>query len=129
MNAHLDERDLKILVVRKRALRRKKAIKSGDFVVFTDGTTRRVSHVWKDSKNRPEFIQTSDGGDMSFYLGEGYMSFSGGLHPSLPASLFTKTDEFRDGYCWFFHHDYATAHNGVHATVPCPVWTCNSQPN
>lgn len=124
-----DDRDREILDERRAAYFERKGIQSGDFVRFSDGTLRRVSHVWTDEQYSPEIIQTSGGGDMSFYLGKGYMSFSGSLHPGLDAALFTPTDELMDGYAWFFHHDMSMAHNGVNVTVPCRVWLANCLPN
>lgn len=86
----------------------------GDYVEFSDGIVHRVSHVWGDG------VQTSKGG--SFYLGEGYMAFSGGLEPSIPYSDLTDTGEMRNGGIWIFHHNYATAGGGVNGEIPFKVY-------
>jgi hypothetical protein len=97
--SQLDERNQKILSDRQSAFLSDSTIKSGDFVRFVDGTLRRVSHVWTDARNKPDSIQTSTGG--SFYIGNGYMSFSGGLYSGVDFAQFTRTDETMHGRCWF----------------------------
>lgn len=83
-----------------------------------DGTQERFSHDWGDQ------IQTTDGKfGASFYLGrDGFSSFSGGLNPSIKKEHLIKTDKLEEARFWFFHHDYATAHNGVHVEVLVPVY-------
>ena len=127
----LDERDEKILIERQAALNaRSAAIKSGDFVRFADGKILQVSHVWLDGNDQPEAVQTSVSHghkDSSFYLGQGYMSFSGGLFSSIPASKFIRTREAMVSGAWFFHHDYACAGGGKQVQVILPVWECSEQ--
>lgn len=128
-----DERDAKILEARQVSLDERAAAdqrpRSGDFVIFADGVTRRVSHVWdwEASDDGPAVYdcQTSDCG--SWYLGVGYADFSGGLFGSVPASTMTLTEERREGRCWFFHHDYAGAHCGVDALALFRVYTCSEE--
>lgn len=115
--AALDERDQAILDARVSALNAIPGPRVGDFVRFADGTIRRISHIWDDGP------QTSDGG--SYYLGNGYVSMSGGLFPHVPNSSITPTEEKREGSAWFFHHDYATAHNGVGVLVAFRVFDCS----
>jgi hypothetical protein len=124
--SQLDERNQKILSDRQSAFLSDSTIKSGDFVRFVDGTLRRVSHVWTDARNKPDSIQTSTGG--SFYIGNGYMSFSGGLYSGVDFAQFTRTDETMHGRCWFFDHDHARAGGGVEVEVLCPVWNCAELP-
>jgi hypothetical protein len=64
----------------------------------------RFSHDWGDK------IQTSKGG--SFYLGDGYISFSGGLDPAIPKAELKDTGETRTGYIWVFKKDWWAANNG-----------------
>lgn len=116
MNEHLDARDAEILASRVAALdARDPAPRCGDYVVFSDGVTRRVSYVW------PDGVQTSAGG--SWHLGNGACSFSGSLYRSTPLDALQLTEEKRPGRVWFFHHDHWTAHNGVDAEVLFRVYT------
>lgn len=125
----LDEGDSKILAERAAAFESRREIKVGDFVHFADGTLLRVTHVWSDERG-PFSIQTECGnGDSSFYLGKGYMRFSGSLRPGVSFTFMTRTDRTVKGSCWFFHHDYARAHNGVRVQVDCPVWDCSLPAN
>jgi hypothetical protein len=113
----LDPRDLDIRAKRQAALDAKDGLRVGDWVEFSDQVVRRISHIW------PDGVQTSDSG--SFYLGEGFVSMSGSLYSMVPKSSLTKTDQTRDGSVWFFHHDYATAHNGVQTSILFRVYTCS----
>lgn len=112
----LDPRDRRILDARKASLDGQPGPRVGDYVVFSDGVTRRISYNWGDA------VQTSDGG--SWYLGDGYCSFSGSLYSSVPIASLTQLPEERDGSAWFFHHDYPAAHNGVDVEIPFRVYSC-----
>jgi hypothetical protein len=121
----LDQRNESIRAWREASLALNTRPQSGDWVIFADGVERRISHVWDwpaDSDGTALYsIQTSDDG--SWYLGDGYASFSGGLHPGIPGDTFSDTGETRPGSVWFFHHDIHQAHNGVDTTVEFRVWS------
>jgi len=119
-----DSRDQDILDERQAAYLKGDGPMVGHWVRFADGVMRRISYIWPDE---PPSIQTSDGGN--WYLGKGYMSFSGGLYRSVPSTTFRRTDEIKYGRAWFFHHDYPRAFGGVDVTVPCPVWECTLPAN
>lgn len=86
----------------------------GDYVIFPDGTTNRFSYDWGES------VQTSPGG--SWYLGDGYTSFSGALDPPVPKESLKDTGESQVGRFWFFDGNYARAGGGVNVEVPCRVY-------
>jgi len=115
----LDERDRDILFKRVQERDEIEGPKVGDFVRFPDGRLERFTYDWDDA------IQTTmkGFGEGSFYLHEnGGSSYSGGLDPAIPKECLTKLPEIKDGRFWFFHHNYATAHNGVDVMVPCRVY-------
>lgn len=86
----------------------------GDFVIFgEDLQIERISHDWGDG------VQTSLGG--SFYLDDGYASFSGSLNPSVPKDQLVLVGT-RQGMFWFFSGNYARADNGVDVEAFCRVW-------
>jgi hypothetical protein len=89
----------------------------GDYVVFSDGMLHRVSHIWDDG------VQTSRGG--SFHLGDGYISFSGGLEPSIPFSDLELTDEKRLGQIWIEHHGWLQKDSAVYDEIPFRVYRAN----
>lgn len=128
MRPTIDDRDRQILAERGAALM-KNPINVGDFVTFADGVTRRVSYIWRDEHDQhlPNGVQTSAGG--SYYLGGdaewAYVSMSGSLYSGVPFESLTDTGDTFDGDVWIFHHDYRTAHNGVHGTVKFRVWRCS----
>lgn len=113
----LTERDLDILDARTKALNDVAGPRVGDYVEFP-GETRRISHI-RDG----ESFQTSQGG--SYYLGDGWVSFSGGLFTSAPLASLTDTGRRHDGSVWFFHNDWATAGGGVDVIVAFRVFTCD----
>lgn len=89
----------------------------GDWVLMPDATLRRFTHDWGDG------LQTTiDRMPGSFYFGNGYMSYSGGLDPIIPRAKIRPVDDVRFGACWFFHHDRQRAGNGVNLSVPCRVF-------
>lgn len=92
----------------------------GDFVVFADDITRRISHVWTFDGKICD-IQTSDGG--SFYLQpSGLCDFSGGLYRAVSYEHFTLSKQTSLGECWLFDRDLAGAGRGVYRQLPFKVW-------
>jgi len=109
-----DQKDQLILIRNLLAWNKRFEPRVGDFVKLADGSVHRFSHDWGDS------LQHSKGG--SWYFGEGFMSFSGSLEPSIPIGKLKATDETRMGACWFFHGDWHRAHSAVYASVECRVY-------
>jgi hypothetical protein len=114
--AELDIENVAILAARQTQLDARTVIDVGDFVI--DGEKiLRVAHDWGDS------VQLSDGRfGASFYLGDGYLDFSGGLDPSIEKNRFSLTDERREGAVWFFSQNRTGAHNGYHTNATFRVW-------
>lgn len=97
-------------------------VRVGDFIRFADGVELRVSYVWPDGR-----IQTTTPGNSygaRFYLGAGFVSYSGGLLPGVYRSTLTETGELKDGACWFFDRGIPRAHAGVDVTIPFRVFVC-----
>lgn len=121
-----DARDAEILAERIKAWDQRPGPRVGDFVRKVDGSLHRFTHHWGDglqitwSENARKGADTYHCG--SFYLGHGYVEFSGGLDPAIPVDKLVRTDEVRLGRFWFFHHNWTRAHNGVHCDAPCRVW-------
>jgi hypothetical protein len=86
----------------------------GDWIKFADGLVLRVSHVWDDG------VQYTYGG--SFSMGDGYVSYSGGLEPVIKLDTLTLTDEVKQGAVWIFHHNHWKAHNSVHTAIDFRVY-------
>ncbi|HEY4451022.1 MAG TPA: hypothetical protein VGN13_05460 [Solirubrobacteraceae bacterium] len=124
---YLDERDQEIVDTRMGLMNLDRGPRVGDWVIFADGTQRRISHDWRSEDGWDGGFQTSEGG--SWYLSVGGCSFSGALHPSIPKESLTDTGEMRDGQAWIFHHDRHTAHNGVNFMMPFRVFKCSLPAN
>jgi len=95
----------------------------GDYVDFSDGTTRRISESWPGEDDVLR-LQTSDGG--RWHLNSsGHGSFSGALFPPVRGDFLTDSETRRPAEFWFFHHGHAEAHNSVTVTVDVRVWTAS----
>ena len=116
MRPTFDDRDQAILTQRLSQWNQRAGPRVGDFVRFPDGSLHRFTHAWDDG------LQTAPAGHGSYYLGEGFCSYSGSLDPLIPSTRIHATDATEDGRIWFFHHDYWCAHNGVVAMIPCRVY-------
>ena len=116
----LDQQDLDILAARLVALDKVLGPRVGDYVEFEPGVVRRISYLWPDS------VQTSDGG--SYYLGDGYVSMSGSLHPGVPRENLVRTKRTRPGNVWFFHHNFPQADGGVQTSIPFRVYVYSTNP-
>ena len=136
----IDERDALIVAARAETYETIHGPRVGDFVVFADGVTRRISHVWAadcydDGIAR---LQTSSlpGSDEpwhsgTYYLGNGYVSYSGGLHGSVKADTLTEAgngDSYgTPGTIWIFHHDLRGAGRGVTRSMLFRAFTCSEE--
>lgn len=118
---NLDDRDRAIIADRVAEMDERPGPRVGDFVIFADGVTRRISLIWGEDSEGGH-AQSSDDG--SFHLKSGYVDFSGALHGSVHLTTLTRTGETRDGRVWIFHHGVRTAHNAVDADVPFRVYRC-----
>ena len=114
--ATVDAENGRILAARQSYLDGREGIGLGDFVIDGDKVFR-VAHHWGDS------IQLTDGVfGASYYLGDGFVEFSGGLEPSIPVARFMPTDQKRLGSVWFFSQDSVQAHNGYCTKANFKVW-------
>ena len=127
----IEQKDLEI---NKEILQRRIAARSkscnpqvGDWVIFND-CERRISYIWKYDENTEiksvaEWgIQTSNP-HSSYYLGEGYVSFSGSLYTCIKGELLQWSGIQKDANVWFFNRDHRRAHNGRTFQAPFEVWT------
>src|SRR5947207_14894030 len=102
MRPEFDSQDAKILAERERQFNQVAGPRVGDFLRVPDGVLR-FTHDWGDS------IQTTVGSkhpchsDASFYLGDGYASFSGSLDPAIDKARLRDTGEPLEGSFWFVH--------------------------
>jgi len=113
-----DERDAALREKRIAEWNGRPGPRVGDFIIMRDGSYARFSHDWGDG------LQTTTGefGASFYFGGDGWVSFSGGLDPSIPSGEIEPTEEVREGGFWFFHHNESRAHNGVWFKVPCRVF-------
>ena len=133
-----DERDAQIVASRAETYDTIRGPRVGDFVTFADGVTRRFSHVWAAdcADDGIARLQTSSlpGDDEpwhsgTYYLGNGYVSYSGGLYDSVKADTLTETGVGESygtpGTIWIFHHDIRGAGRGVSRSMLFRAFTCS----
>lgn len=108
----------------------------GDWIIFVDGTERRISYVWKDyDKNRKPTgdiakysVQTSIPENAPHLSQSGYMSFSGTLFSPISGEHLERTSELRLAPVWIWNRGYAGADRGRRYDTPCKVWRANCLP-
>lgn len=100
----------------------------GDFVIYPDGTERRIAHVWDFGPDDKLSGYQTASPRSSYYVGKDHVSYSGSLFGSQPWNSLQPTDERRFGTGWFFHHDFATAHNGIDFLFSFRVWRSTVAP-
>ncbi len=111
------ERNQKILEERVAHYNEKEGVRVGDWIREKDGKMTRATYIWWDG-------QVQNGGHEygAFYLGDGYISYSGSLDEGYKKEQLRETDEMKDGLIWFFKNDIWMAHNGIEYKVPFRVF-------
>lgn len=106
--------NMQLFKKRERAYNKIKGIRTGDWVK-ENGKYTRVTYIWRDESNHPFQVQTGGNKFGQFYLGDRYISYSGGLDPGFnPDNVkYTQLKERREGSVWLFKNDIHTAHNSV----------------
>ena len=108
------KKDLTIIKTRSKAFDLVEGPRIGDFIQLPDKTYTQVTHVWYET------VQT--GGPGSKYLGNGYISRSGGLDPGLKISDLAPTDKTKKCSIWIFQGNHAEGHNGINYKIPFRVY-------
>jgi len=88
----------------------------GDFLKLPYGLYTRFTHEWDDS------IQTGGSEHGSYYLGDGYCSYSGGLDSGVKFKDIQPTSETKEGKVWFFDKNMSGADRGVDFKIPFRVY-------
>jgi hypothetical protein len=112
-------KDAAIIAKRMAALDAIPGMREGDFLRLKNGELARVAHNWGDS------VQPTTGQGQnteSFYLGAGYIEYSGALEPSIPITEFRATGEIICGPIWIFHLDVMGSGRRVRAMAPFRVY-------
>jgi hypothetical protein len=121
MRPEFDNFDAEILAKREQLFNEREGPRVGDFLRTPQGFLR-FTHDWGDSIQTTVRPGHPCSGDASFYLSDGYASFSGSLDPSIDKATLRDTGETEKGSFWFFHHDHAGADRGVSFKIACRVF-------
>ncbi len=111
---YVGNRNEQILNERIKAYNKLKWARIGDYLYYK-GEYVRFTHDWGDS------LQTSEG-EGSFYLGKGYVSYSGSLNTGLSKELIQYAGKRKLGRVWFFDSDVWGAGRGVNFEIPFRVF-------
>jgi hypothetical protein len=114
----LDEYDEEILADRVFLRGQRTDPLIGDFVLFPDSHSERVSHVRSDG------LQTSEAGDFQL-CEDGDGGFSGTRNPSIKMEHFADSGTTRLGRFWICHHNMWQALDEIDCQVPCRIWKCD----
>ncbi len=109
------EINLEILSKRVALLNEVEGPRVGDYLKLPNNTYTRFTESWG------HHIQTG-GGSNSYYLGNGYCSYSGSLDSGVKLTDIRLTQEVKDGEIWFFERDWHKADNAVYYSIPFRVY-------
>jgi hypothetical protein len=85
-----------------------KSVRVGDYLEYSPGAFTRFTHKWDDS------IQTGGSSGSSYFLGDGYLSYSGSLDDGVKITDVILTKKKKKGSVWFFSEDLSGGGRGVH---------------
>jgi hypothetical protein len=103
-----------ILNERLKLFNKREGLRLGDFLKLSNGTYLRFCNVLDDT------LQTTKAG--SFYFGDGYVEFSGGICPPIDKKLLKQIDEKREGEVWFFDQGIVGPHRAVYFNIELRVF-------
>lgn len=123
MLAVLDARDAALLQHRVKLRDQVPGPRVGDWIEWPGGERGRLTYRWGDS------IQTTcrGGGPGSFYLGNGFCTYSGSLDPAVKLEQLEEAGS-APGPAWFFHHDFPEAGAGIEVEIPCRIFLLREKP-
>lgn len=81
----------------------------------------RIAHVWSHENGITGLQPATYGMGGSFYLFDGFGSFSGAL--DAPVNMRLEHTGYMLAHFWMFYGNSSGAHRGVWFTIPARVWT------
>ena len=95
---------------------KKKGVRVGDYITDDKGNYTRVTYIWRNEKDVPLRIQTG-GNSGSYYLGKGYISYSGSLDSGYEPQEISKLPVGKKkGDFWTFKNNLSGADRGISAS-------------
>jgi hypothetical protein len=116
------EKNNKILEERMKAYNEIEGCRVGDYIRELNGRLTRVTHDWNEPGETSETIQHGGSEYGQYYLGNGYISYSGGLDSGIKKNQLKPTGEMKQGKVWFFNNDFAGAGRGIDFMVSFRVF-------
>lgn len=87
-----------------------------------NGRMTRATHDWNEPGEDTETIQHGGSEFGGYYLGAGYISYSGSLDSGIKKNQLHDTGEVKNGRVWVFKDDFWGAGRGVDYTVQFRVF-------
>lgn len=94
----------------------------GDWIREKDGRMTRTTYDWNETGEDTETIQHGGSEFGGYYLGAGYISYSGSLDSGFKKNQLRDTGEVKNGRVWVFKDDFWGAGRGVDYTVQFRVF-------
>ncbi len=94
----------------------------GDWIREHNGHMTRATYDWNNLEETTDIMQHGGSEYGQYYLGNGYLSYSGSLDTGIKKNQLKQTDEVKFGKVWFFIDDYHTANNSIEYMVPFRVF-------
>lgn len=105
-------------------------IRVGDWVKHK-GTMSRVTYIWRDETGKPVQVQTGGSKYGSFFLDDGYISYSGSLDSGFEVqkSKVKKLPYLRDGMVWIWKGGFAGGGRGINYMMKFRVFEVQARRN
>jgi hypothetical protein len=107
------QKNMHLFIKRRDKYNRRKGPREGDWVIEKNGKISRITYIWTDEKGIPFQIQTGGSKYGSFYLGNGYISYSGSLDHGHKPNKLRMLKRKMEGQVWFFKDNMWGAHRSV----------------
>lgn len=89
-----------------------KGVRVGDYVIGKNGKITRITYIWRWDGEPQQWQAGGNGG--SYYLGNGYVSYSGSLsHGFDEGTKFKNTGRKKIGNVWIWDKGFAGAGRGI----------------
>lgn len=115
-------KQVKILNDRMKVYNEIPGARVGDWIREKSGRMTRATYDWNREGQTDDIIQHSGSEYGQFYLGDGYLSYSGGLDTGIRKNQLRDTGKMKNGEVWFFKDDWHTGGNGIDFMVPFRVF-------
>lgn len=106
-------KNLHIFIERRKKFNSREGARVGDYLLKPDGKYTRFTYFWECDGQ----MQTGGSSGNAYYLGNGYLDYSGSLNSGLNINCLEQTKELKAGQVWFFKDNRAGAGRGINFSM------------